>query len=138
MVGDGPDKEKYVRQVDNLNIGDAITFHDAMPARKAFAMAKTVIVPSRAESMPYIVLEAIAAQKPIIVSRVGGIPEIFAEEPHLMVEPDDAGALETAMANYLEDPNLSKLAKARAKTLKNQFSVQVMAGDVEAAYLASL
>jgi glycosyltransferase involved in cell wall biosynthesis len=138
MVGDGPDKEKYVRQVANLNISDAITFHDAMPARTAFAMAKTVIVPSRAESMPYIVLEAIAAQKPIIVSRVGGIPEIFAEEPELMVEPDDARALETAMANYLVDPGLAKLAKARAKTLKNQFSVEVMARDVEAAYLASL
>jgi glycosyltransferase involved in cell wall biosynthesis len=55
-----------------------------------------------------------------------------------MVEPDDARALETAMANYLDDPDLAKLAKARAKTLKNQFSVEVMARDIEAAYLASL
>ncbi|MCP4184901.1 MAG: glycosyltransferase family 4 protein [Hyphomicrobiales bacterium] len=136
MVGDGPDKEKYVRQVADLNLSEAITFHDAMPARTAFAMARTVIVPSRAESMPYIVLEAIAAQKPIIASRVGGIPEIFAEEPDLLVEPDNAKALETAMANSLDDPKLINLARARAKTLKNRFSVEVMARDVEAAYLA--
>ena len=138
MVGDGPDKEKYLRQVADLDIGDAITFHNAMPARKAFALAKTVVVPSRAESMPYIVLEAIAAQKPIIASRVGGIPEIFADEPELMVEPGDAKALETAMAGNLENSNLKILAKARAKALKKQFGVEIMARDVEAAYHASL
>ena len=138
MVGDGPDKDKYIRQVARLGISNAVSFHDAMPARTAFALAKMVVVPSRAESMPYIVLEAIAAQKPIIASRVGGIPEIFAEEPQLMVDPDDAGALETAMASHLDNAGLAEQAKARAKRLKKQFGVAVMAQDVEAAYLASL
>ena len=48
-----------------------------MPARQAFALARIIVVPSRAEAMPYIVLEALAAGKPMIATAVGGIPEIF-------------------------------------------------------------
>ena len=48
-----------------------------MPARQAFALGRVIVVPSRAEAMPYIVLEALAAGKPMIATAVGGIPEIF-------------------------------------------------------------
>ena len=62
-VGDGPDLDRYRELVVTLGIADRVTFHAAMPARSAFALARTVVVPSRAESMPYIVLEALAAGK---------------------------------------------------------------------------
>ncbi len=138
MVGDGPDKEKYVQQACRLNIADRVSFHDAMPARKAFRLARTIVVPSRAESMPYIVLEAVAAQLPIIAARVGGIPEIFSDEPDVMFEPDNMNALENAMAKNLGNPNLIGLAKNRSAVLKQRFSVDVMAKSIEAAYFASL
>ena len=56
-----------------------------MPARQAFALARTIVVPSRAEAMPYIVLEALAAGMPMIATAVGGIPEIFVGREHLLV-----------------------------------------------------
>ena len=48
-----------------------------MPAREAFALGKVMVVPSYGESLPYVVLEAGAAAKPLIATNVGGIPEIF-------------------------------------------------------------
>ena len=138
MVGDGPDKQKYVKQAARLEVANLVTFHGAMPARAAFGMARNIIVPSRAESMPYIVLEAIAAQMPIIASQVGGIPEIFGDELGVMVAPDDVRALTLAMGNILASPNQKELAIMRANALKQRFSVPVMADSVESAYLASL
>ncbi len=138
MVGDGPDKEKYVAQAQMLGIGEQVTFHDAMPARDAFSMARCVVIPSRAESMPYIVLEAIAAQIPVIATRVGGIPEIFESEPDVLVEPDNAGALQQAMAEQLALSGQKKQLASRAAKLKERFSVQMMADSVEAAYYASI
>ena len=138
MVGDGPDKKKYIAQARNLGISNRVTFHEAMPARQAFALAKTIVVPSRAESMPYIVLEAIAAQMPIIVTRVGGIPEIFEGDTEKLVAPDNKQALQLAMAEHLAGANHNKIAEKRAKALKKRFSVSVMANSVETAYFDSL
>lgn len=138
FVGDGPDKDKYLKQIETLGLTSKITVHAAMPARDAFAMAKCVVVPSRAESMPYIVLEAMAASCPIICSNVGGIPEIFDTEPEVLVEAGSKDALGAAMKAMLSDKNTVKTAKARKVRIKERFSVNVMANNVMKAYRASL
>ena len=136
FVGDGPDKPRYQAMIADLGLGESVTVHDAMPARKAFALAETVVVPSRAESMPYIVLEAIAAQKPVICTDVGGIPEIFAEEAGRLVEPGSVEALSKAMSATLDDGNRQELAEKMHDALRARFSVEVMARDVMEAYRA--
>ena len=136
FVGDGPDKEHYQTMIAELGLGENVTVHDAMPARKAFALARTVVVPSRAESMPYIVLEAIAAQKPVICTNVGGIPEIFAADAGRLVEPGSDEALAEAMSAALVERNLAALAKKMRGALQERFSVEVMARDVMEAYRA--
>lgn len=77
IVGDGPDRDKYASMIDKAGLSQRISMHAAMPARQAFELAPTVVVPSRAEAMPYIVLEALAAGKTVIASHVGGIPEVL-------------------------------------------------------------
>ena len=88
MVGDGDDLPKYKAQVLSLGLADRVAFHPPMPARQAFALARIIVVPSRAEAMPYIVLEALAAGMPMIASAVGGIPEIFGPGSPALVRPD--------------------------------------------------
>ena len=88
MVGDGDDLPKYKAQVAALGLADRVVFHPPMPARQAFALARIIVVPSRAEAMPYIVLEALAAGMPMIASAVGGIPEIFGPDSPALVRPD--------------------------------------------------
>jgi len=132
FVGDGPDKPVYLRQIARLGLEKAVTVHDAMPARKAFALARVVVVPSRAESMPYLVLEAAAAGKPLVATRVGGIPEIFGQDADALVEPGNAEALAAAMDRTLADSG--EAARRLREAVRARFSVERMAREIEAAY----
>ena len=135
IVGDGPDRDAYHALVGVLGLNRQIAFHDPMPARAAFACARSVVVPSRGESMPYIVLEAIAAEMPIIATSVGGIPEIFGREADMLLPPDDVHALADAMQAHLAEPDThqDKAAK-RAGRISGQFSVATMAHSIERIY----
>ncbi len=138
FVGDGPDKPNYITRISQSSLKDYLTIHDAMPAREAFALAKYIVVPSRAESMPYIVLEAIAAGKPIICTNVGGIPEILNDKSDRLVEPGNADDLADAMGAMMANDQSFEEAKARKVKLAERFSVQKMASDVMDAYRQSL
>jgi glycosyltransferase involved in cell wall biosynthesis len=135
IVGDGPDKPNAMALVAERGLGAAITFRDAMPARQAFSLARAVVVPSRAESLPYIVLEAIAAGLPMVVTRVGGIPEIYGDASASLVQPDDAAALAAAMTRVTSDLPAAKTAAARLReSVRQRFSVAAMAATIEGAY----
>jgi glycosyltransferase involved in cell wall biosynthesis len=106
-----------------------------MPAREAFATARMIVVPSRAESMPYVVLEAIAAGMPIIATDVGGIPEILGPALGALVPPGDAAALAAAIDAALADPRRTDAeAVARRSWLHPRFNISTMQNKVEALY----
>lgn len=133
MVGDGGDLPKYREQVERLALEARVRFLAPMPAREAFALARCVVVPSRAEAMPYIVLETLAAGKPMIASAVGGIPEIFAGSAGCLVQPD-AAEIADAMAHFLADPVLIAKRMPDRQALHSRFSAAAMARSVERAY----
>ncbi|MEO0329059.1 MAG: glycosyltransferase [Pseudomonadota bacterium] len=134
FVGDGPDKEKYIDQIKRLGLEETVAVHPAMPAREAFAQADMVVVPSRAESLPYLVLEAIGGHMPVIATNVGGIPEIFLESSNELVEPGNAEALAARMLEVLSYDNRSVRSQEAAKKLKKRFSLPVMAQGIEGIY----
>jgi glycosyltransferase involved in cell wall biosynthesis len=128
VVGDGPDAQRFATLAAELGLGDAVTFAGAMPARQAFALGHALIVPSRAESFPYIVLEAVAAGRALIATNVGGIPEIFgADHSDALVPPGDAGALEAAMRAALDTPSglITRTAALQARA-REFFSMDAM------------
>ncbi len=138
IVGGGEEKPRYVAMAAELGLGRAVTFHDPMPAHAAFRLARAVVVPSRAESMPYVVLEAIAAGLPLIATRVGGIPEIFGSESGRLVAPAETGELANAMAAMLAAPEAAQAAAERLKArIRVNFTVEAMAAAIEAAYAAA-
>ncbi len=118
VVGSGPDAAAFRDETTRLGLDDAVSFRDAMPARDAFALARAIVVPSRAESFPYIVLEAAAAGLPLLATNVGGIPEIVAGTDTALLPPEDDDALALAMLRMLDDP-----AAAQAKALRLQQAV---------------
>ncbi len=108
MAGDGEEGPALRAQVARLGLDASIRFLGHTPARQAFAHGRQMVVPSRADSLPYAVIEACGAGIPMIASGVGGIPEIFGPEGN-MVPPQDPAKLAEAIAAALDDP-----AKARA------------------------
>ena len=138
VVGGGEQKPRYVDMAAELGLSDAVTFHDPMPARDAFRLGRLVVVPSRAESMPYVVLEAIAAGRPLITTNVGGIPEIFGTESGRLVAPGEIGELANAMAATLAAPDAARTAAERLKRqIRTTFTVAAMASAIEATYAAA-
>jgi glycosyltransferase involved in cell wall biosynthesis len=108
-----------------------------MPARQAFTLARLVVVPSRAEAMPYIVLETLAAGTPMIATAVGGIPEIFGAGSPALVKPDPA-EVARKMAFALSDPAAYRALMPGIAALKSRFGADVMAKAIEQAYFAAL
>jgi len=137
MVGEGGDRQKYVEQVRRLGLTEAVRFLPPMPAREAFALADVIVVPSRAEAMPYIVLEALAAGMPMIASSVGGIPEIFPAGSPALILPDRS-QLAARMLAALRDPSAFRDAMPGSDDLKARFGAGVMADRIERVYLATL
>lgn len=115
IVGSGPDAESLRALASDLGLGDRVRFPGAMPASQAFPLGRVLAVPSRAESFPYVVLEAGAAGMPLIATNVGGIPEIVAGTDTGLVPPDDETGLAGALQSALEDP---AAARARAQRLR--------------------
>src|SRR4029079_15268200 len=75
IVGSGPDEKGFKRLAQKLELDDKVTFAGPLPARTAFARGRCVVVPSRADSLPYVVMEAAAAPMPLIATATAGIPE---------------------------------------------------------------
>jgi len=139
IVGDGPDRARFERAVAQQGLGDKVRFVGTKPARAAFALGRLLVVPSRAESLPYIVLEAAAAGVPMIATRVGGIPEIFGPDSGALVPPGDSSALTHAIGQALQDRGARHSATLRLKArIRASFSVHAMTDAVVAAYREAL
>ncbi len=139
LIGDGPDRDLFKTKIERLDLAPAVTLLPPMPARKALTLGRVMVVPSRAESFPYVVLEAAAAAKPLIATQVGGIPEIFGPYSDMLIRAGDAGALADSIAAALND---IPAAESRAETLQQRvgslFTVNAMVDGVLFAYREAL
>jgi len=139
IVGGGPEADAFKALARDLGVGDTVAFPGAMPARDAFALGRTLVVPSRAESMPYIVLEAAAAAVPLIATDVGGIPEIVNGTDTPLLPPGDVSALVAAMETALTQPDAVKSRAERLKaSVASRFTVARAVDDVLAFYAERL
>jgi glycosyltransferase involved in cell wall biosynthesis len=139
IVGAGPDAELFRQLAQDLGLGDRVTFPGAMPAHAAFSLGRCLVVPSRAESMPYIVLEAAAAGVPLLATNVGGIPEIVNGCDTPLMPPADIDVLTEAMHAFLDAPETAKDRASRLKAAVGaRFTVDRAADAVLAFYLERL
>jgi glycosyltransferase involved in cell wall biosynthesis len=138
IIGDGPDEQKYRGMLEQKGLSGRVTMLPAMPVREAFTKAGIVVIPSRAEAMPYIVLEALAAEKTVIASRVGGIPEVLGHDSAALVEPGNATALANVMVTALATPDWAKRTMPPQESFQSRFSASVMAAQVEDLYYRHL
>ena len=135
LAGDGEESASIKAQVEKLGLGEAVRFIGHVKARYGFSKGSLLVVPSRGDSMPYVVIEAAAAGIPMIAANIGGIPEIFGEHCDALFAPSNAAAMADAIEAALKDPTA---AKARAKALRERifmhFSQKAMVEGVVAGY----
>jgi glycosyltransferase involved in cell wall biosynthesis len=137
IVGAGPDQAQFHQQVERLKLADRIHFRPPMPARQAQELGRIMVMPSRMESFPYVVLEAAAAGKPLLATRVGGIPEIYGPLADALVPADDAAALARAIAAAIDSPTPEATAKLRDRVAAS-FTAERMVDGVISAYAAAI
>ena len=139
LIGAGPQEAELRAQAARLDLDRAIRFKSPMRARAAMALGRVMVIPSRAESLPYVILETAAAGKPLITTNVGGIPEIYGALSGTLIPPGDPAVLAGAIAHVMAQPDAANdLAQKLRAQIAAGFSAETMVNDVVAAYEQAL
>lgn len=142
VVGDGPLRPQLEAMRRELGLDDVVVFtgwvrnaaDEALPAFDVFFQ------PSLWEAMSIVILEAMAAAKPIVATRVGETPHIIESDVDgLLVNPKDTRGMVAALRRLLADSQLRSRIGSAAKTkVKQQFTVENMTRSYEEIYLEML
>ena len=135
LVGDGPLLSELQQQAADLGVGDRLRFVGRQPSDEIpdwMAAADVLVLPSRSEGRPNVVLEAQSCGIPVVATAVGGTPELVQDgETGLLLEPDDPQALAAAIDRLRSDSGLrDRLVQAgreQAATLTWAASAEQMA-----------
>jgi glycosyltransferase involved in cell wall biosynthesis len=136
LVGDGDDRPAL--EALAAAMGDAVRFagyRSQEEVANILATADVFVLPSFAEGVPVVLMEAMAAGKPVIATRIAGVPELVEDgESGLLVPPGDAASLGAAIARLAGDPAMGqRMGKAGRAKVRAEFDVRK-----EAAWLLSL
>jgi glycosyltransferase involved in cell wall biosynthesis len=135
LGGDGEEMAALKAQVEKRGLTGSIRFIGHVKARYGFSKGRLLVVPSRGDSMPYVVIEAGAAGIPMIAARVGGIPEIFGADSAALFAPSNAEAMAEAIGAALANPQATaERARALRERISAHFSQQAMVEGVLAGY----
>jgi glycosyltransferase involved in cell wall biosynthesis len=135
LAGDGEESANLKAQVEQLRLGEAVRFIGHVKARFGFSKGSLLVVPSRGDSMPYVVIEAGAAGIPMVAAKIGGIPEIFGEHGDALFTPSNVAAMANAIEAALKDPAAAgERAKSLRERISQHFSQQAMVEGVFAGY----
>jgi len=136
VVGDGPQEIELRSQVTCSGMEDNVYFFGYQAdVRPYLAVADIFVLPSRYDTMPLAMLEALAAGLPCVVSAVGDLDEVIqAGMNGLVVSPEDPIELREALNLLLKDPELRIQMGSAARLRATEFDVQVMTARVQAVY----
>ncbi|MBO8137774.1 MAG: glycosyltransferase family 4 protein [Desulfotomaculum sp.] len=129
VIGDGPLRNELEIKIKKLGLQDRVflagyrsDIFRLLPALDIF------VLPSLTEGLPLTILEAMAAARPVVATKVGGVPELINQGiTGLLVEPGNPGELAGAIAELLENPSRAKeLGIAGKKIVSENFCIDSM------------
>lgn len=135
IAGEGPERHALEEQARTLD--GRVVFAGYLPdPLEALAGLEVAVVPSTVETFSLVSLEAMALERPLVASRVGGVPEVVEDGvTGTLVPPEDPGALAAAIGAYLADPALAAAhARAGRQRVLERFTHERMAEGLEAVY----
>lgn len=139
IAGDGPERDHLVEQAARLGVSHAVKFLGWVPPTHIpllLAASSMLLVPSRAEALPLVGIQAALAARPVVAAAVGGIPELVVDhETGILVEPDSPEALATTVLDLLERPDLAQRLGLAARALgRERFRLDHVVDAYEALY----
>jgi glycosyltransferase involved in cell wall biosynthesis len=139
LVGDGPMRAALEADARAADVRATFVGHQADP-RPFLGMAAAVVVPSRQEAFGRVLIEAMAAEVPVVATRVGGIPEVCVDgRTGLLVPPEDPGALAEAIVSTLTDPDATRArVRAAAADVRARFTLAAHVERIQQLYDAVL
>ena len=141
VVGDGLLRPELERLTAELGLDSCVLFlgqRDDVP--QILPLFDVFVLPSVKEGLPYALLEAMAAAKPVVATAVGGVPEVVVDgQTGLLVPPRDPEALAQAIITLLRNPGRARaMGEAGRQRVLEHFTVERMVAETERVYQALL
>lgn len=139
FVGDGPNKADLLRQIETLGISANVELLGHCDAEKMAAFWRAIdlfVLPTLWEGTPVVLLEAMVYAKPIVASRVGGVPEIVEDGvTGILIPPATPDALANAICELLRQPDrMQAMGRAGRQRFESMYHVDVVMPQLLAAY----
>ena len=137
IAGEGSCRGALERRAEELGLTGRVHFLGTLDdAGSLLAAADVVLLPSRWEGLPLVLLEALVRARPVVASAVGGVPEVLADGVHgALVPPGEPVALADALERLHRQPDLAlRLGRAGAAHVRERFSWRAAVQGFEAVY----
>jgi glycosyltransferase involved in cell wall biosynthesis len=139
VAGDGPLRRVLERQADTLGIADRVDFLGSVGQdviHEHYARADAFVLPSFAEGVPVVLMEAMAARCPVVATHIAGIPELIEQNvTGVLVPPGRADLLADAVERLLVNPRAAeRMAEAAAEKIRRDFNLNKVAPQLAAIF----
>jgi glycosyltransferase involved in cell wall biosynthesis len=141
MVGDGPDREPIERHASELGVIRHCYFLGYQEeVGQYYAAFDAMVLPSGNEGTPVSAIEALASGRPVVATRVGGVPDVVRDgEDGFLVAPGDVEQLADRLALLARDPDLrERMGRAGRERVVPRYAVDRLIDDVDSLYRALL
>jgi glycosyltransferase involved in cell wall biosynthesis len=136
-VGDGDDRERLEQRAHDLGLARSCLFlgyqDDVAPW---YAICDAVVLTSASEGTPVTIIEALAAGRAVVATKVGGVPDVVDEgETGFLVRPRDTHALAERLEILARDPNRrAEMGRLGRERVLERYAVERLVDDVDGLY----
>ena len=141
MVGDGPDRVQLERRAHDLGIMRHVLFLGYQEEVASFYAAfDTLVLPSSNEGTPVSAIEALAAGRPVVATRVGGVPDVVRDgEDGFLVETGETNELAERLERLARDPELrERMGRQGRERVLPRYAVERLVEDIDELYRSLL
>jgi glycosyltransferase involved in cell wall biosynthesis len=141
MIGDGPDRRAVERRAHDLGVmRDTLFLGYQEEVARFYAAVDAVILPSINEGTPVTAIEALAAGRPVVATRVGGLPDVVRDgEDGFLVPAGATAELAERLARLARDPKLrERMGRAGREHVRGRYAVERLVDDVDLLYRSLL